>query len=82
MDEALFTRLAQRLVEGAAVVLASVIQTRGATPRKPGARMLVEADRIQFSVGGGAMEARVIAAARGKGGSVRGAVTDWLTSLG
>ncbi|HPA01895.1 MAG TPA: XdhC family protein [Chiayiivirga sp.] len=64
MDEALFTRLAQRMDEGAAVVLASVIQTRGATPRKPGARMLVEADRIQFSVGGGAMEARVIAAAR------------------
>jgi len=64
VDEALFTRLAQRMDEGAAVVLASVIQTRGATPRKPGARMLVEADRIEFSVGGGAMEARVIAAAR------------------
>lgn len=64
MDEALFARLAERLADGRGVALASVVATRGATPRKPGARMLVEADRIAFSVGGGAMEARVIAAAR------------------
>ena len=73
MDETLFAALAQRLAHDAPVALASVIQTRGATPRNPGARMLVEADRIAFSVGGGAMEARVIETARrllaGGGGS-------------
>jgi xanthine/CO dehydrogenase XdhC/CoxF family maturation factor len=48
------------------VVLASVLATRGATPRKQGrARMLVDADTHAHSIGGGAMaEARVIAAAR------------------
>lgn len=64
MDEALFARLADRLADGRGVALASVVAARGATPRKPGARMLIEADRIAFSVGGGAMEARVIETAR------------------
>ncbi len=64
MDEALFACLAERLADGRGVALASVLATHGATPRKPGARMLVEPDRIAFSVGGGAMEARVIEAAR------------------
>ena len=40
MDERLFGRLADRLAEGA-VVLATVVATRGATPRKSGSRMLV-----------------------------------------
>nr|WP_246387669.1 XdhC/CoxI family protein [Chiayiivirga flava] len=47
-----------------AVVLASVRSTRGATPRKAGSRMLVTATDTEFSVGGGAAEARVIDAAR------------------
>jgi xanthine dehydrogenase accessory factor len=50
---------------GQEVVLASVVQARGATPRKPGSRMLVGANWTHASVGGGAMEARVIEAARG-----------------
>ncbi len=65
MDESLFVHLAHRLEQGAPVALASVVATQGATPRKPGARMLVEADATWSSVGGGAMEARVIDAARG-----------------
>lgn len=46
------------------MVLASVLGTRGATPRKAGARMLVSAGATAFSIGGGLAEARVIAAAR------------------
>ena len=50
---------------GQDVVLASVVQARGATPRKRGSRMLVGANWTHASVGGGAMEARVVDAARG-----------------
>ena len=64
MDEALFARLAEWLADGRDVILASVTATHGATPRKRDARMLIDAERIAFSVGGGAMEGRVIAAAR------------------
>jgi len=63
MDERLFARLAERLPQ-APLVLASVLETRGATPRKPGARMLIGADFAEFSVGGGEAEARVIQSAR------------------
>lgn len=63
MDERLFARLAD-LLRGEAVVLASVEETKGATPRKRGSRMLVTAGGSEFSVGGGAMEARVLSAAR------------------
>jgi xanthine dehydrogenase accessory factor len=64
MDERLFARLAAQLQAGP-VVLASVRETRGATPRKRGSRMLVTATATGFSIGGGAAEARVIEAARG-----------------
>jgi xanthine dehydrogenase accessory factor len=63
LNERLFTRLADLLDRGP-VVLASVLDTRGATPRKGGSRMLVTGDRIEFSVGGGEAEARVVEAAR------------------
>ncbi len=64
MDERLFARLHALLAAGTPVVLASVMDTRGATPRKGGSRMLVTAQRSEFSVGGGEAEACVIAAAR------------------
>ncbi len=63
MDERLFARLAELLADEP-VVLASVLSTRGATPRKDGSRMLVTLDGSEFSIGGGLAEARVIAAAR------------------
>uniref|UniRef100_UPI0021475E41 XdhC family protein n=1 Tax=Tahibacter caeni TaxID=1453545 RepID=UPI0021475E41 len=63
MDEALFAQLAARLAREA-VVVASVVETVGATPRKRGARMLVGADTTAFSIGGGLAEARAIGAAR------------------
>jgi xanthine dehydrogenase accessory factor len=63
MDERLFAELAARL-HHEAVVVASVIGTLGATPRKRGARMLVCTDATAASIGGGLAEARTIAAAR------------------
>lgn len=63
MDERLFARLAV-LLQQDAVVLASVQDAHGATPRKRGSRMLVTSGASEFSVGGGAMEARVLDAAR------------------
>jgi xanthine dehydrogenase accessory factor len=63
LSEALFAALAARLPQGP-LVLASVLATRGASPRKAGARMLIGPDFTEFSIGGGLAEARVIAAAR------------------
>ena len=63
MDEPLFLRLAEWL-RREPVVLASVIETRGATPRKRGSRMLIARDNAVFSIGGGLAEARVMEAAR------------------
>jgi xanthine dehydrogenase accessory factor len=63
-DEAVFAELARWLDAGRAGVLAQVVATRGAVPRRTGSRMLVGSRRCVFSVGGGALEGRVIAAAR------------------
>ena len=63
MDERLFARLAGWL-EQQAVVLASVVEARGATPRRPGSRMLVTAASSLGSIGGGLAEVRVLEAAR------------------
>lgn len=63
MNERLFARLTGLLAHEP-VVMASVLRTTGATPRKRGARMLVTARDSEFSIGGGLAEARVIAAAR------------------
>ena len=64
MDERLFARLSELLQRNTPVVLASVLATRGATPRKRGSRMLVTATHDEFSVGGGMAESRVLEAAR------------------
>jgi xanthine dehydrogenase accessory factor len=63
VNERLFARLAD-WVAREPVVLASVLATRGATPRKAGARMLITSNATDGSIGGGLAEARVIAAAR------------------
>lgn len=62
MSERLLMHLQQWLTEKP-VVLASVLATRGATPRKGGSRMLISHDACFESVGGGLAEAQVIAAA-------------------
>ena len=63
MSARLFTTLADWL-RAEAVVLATVLDTRGAVPRHRGAQMLIGAARTAFSVGGGRLEAVVIEAAR------------------
>ena len=53
------------LQNGKSAVLATVVKTRGASPRNAGAKMLVYPDgAIVGSVGGGEMEMQVIAAAK------------------
>lgn len=63
MDERLFAQLAPQL-QREAVVVVTVVDTFGATPRKRGARMLVTTHDTAFSIGGGLAEARTIVAAR------------------
>lgn len=61
----LFEELVARRRAGERVVLATVVATRGSTPRQPGARMLVLADgSIRGTVGGGVRESEIVAAAR------------------
>lgn len=62
-------RLTDALIDareaGRACVLATIVSTRGSTPRKVGARMLVTPDRgLVGTVGGGCGEAEVIECAR------------------
>ena len=63
MDERMFAQLANWLRDGP-VVVCSVGQTQGATPRKSGSRMLVSSASTSGSIGGGLAEARVLARAR------------------
>jgi xanthine dehydrogenase accessory factor len=63
LNEHLFVTLADWLAREP-LVLASVLWTRGATPRKAGTRMLITATATDGSIGGGLAESRVIAAAR------------------
>lgn len=54
-------RLDEHLRAGRSVAVATVVWSRGSTPRKPGARMIVREDgSIDFTVGGGPFEALVI----------------------
>ncbi len=63
MDE-VFEELRRAVDDGQPVVLATVADTRGSTPRRPGARMLVRADGSSCgTVGGGCGEAEVLLAA-------------------
>lgn len=63
MSERVFSTLAEWLGREP-VVLATVLDTRGAVPRHRGALMLIAAERAAFSVGGGRLEASVIGHAR------------------
>jgi xanthine dehydrogenase accessory factor len=63
LSERVFSTLAEWLGREP-VVLATVLDTRGAVPRHRGALMLIAAERAAFSVGGGRLEASVIGHAR------------------
>jgi xanthine dehydrogenase accessory factor len=57
----LYKELAELVEQGAPVALATVIDSRGSTPREVGAKMLVRSEgRILGSVGGGCGEAQVL----------------------
>ena len=63
-DRAVFNALLGAIQEGRPCALATVVATRGSTPRKNGAKMLVEPGiGLVGTVGGGCGEAEVIEAA-------------------
>jgi xanthine dehydrogenase accessory factor len=54
-------RLGKYLAEGTAVAVATIVTSRGSTPRKVGSKMIVrEGGEIDFTLGGGPFEALVI----------------------
>lgn len=60
MQDAIYREIAGAVERGEPVVLATVARTRGSTPRKPGAKMIVRADGSFFgTIGGGCGEAEV-----------------------
>ena len=63
-DREIFQGIVQAQAEGKPCALATVVATRGSTPRKNGAKMLVDpAEGLIGTVGGGCGEAEVITAA-------------------
>jgi xanthine dehydrogenase accessory factor len=65
VDRELLEALVAARREGRACALATVLATRGSTPRKAGTKMLVEPGRgLVGTVGGGCGEAEVLEAAR------------------
>lgn len=64
MRDDILKQLNQEQAEGRPVVLVTVLQTRGSTPRKAGSQMLVLADgSIRGTIGGGLAEAQAMAEA-------------------
>ncbi|HWR40880.1 MAG TPA: XdhC family protein [Patescibacteria group bacterium] len=60
MDEQLLEQLCRLTKQGERVALVTVIDSRGSTPRKAGAKMLVTGDGAIFgTIGGGCSEAEV-----------------------
>jgi len=64
-DDDLLDRMAELRAASVPFVVATVIGTRGSTPRKVGAKMIVAADgRLFGTVGGGAVESKIIERAK------------------
>ena len=64
MREQIYREIARALEQGEPLVLATVARTRGSTPRKVGAKMVVRKDGTFFgTIGGGCGEAEVWQAA-------------------
>lgn len=60
MQDEIFREIADALEKREPVALATVARTRGSTPRKPGAKMVVRGDGSFFgTIGGGCGEAEV-----------------------
>ncbi len=61
----LYAEIATLVAEGRPFVLATVIESAGSTPQKPGSKMVVLEDgSLRGTVGGGAIEFQIIEAAR------------------
>jgi xanthine dehydrogenase accessory factor len=61
----LYSELARLNAEGTPFVLATVVETSGSTPQKPGSKMLVLGDgSVRGTVGGGAIEHQIVQASR------------------
>ncbi|MEQ6890397.1 xanthine dehydrogenase accessory protein XdhC [Halomonas sp. CS7] len=60
--------------EGRPHVLATQVTSAGSTPREPGARMVITADAVYDTLGGGTFEWQTIEAARGRLAGVDGRV--------
>lgn len=61
MRSDILTDLNEQLTKGRAVVLVTVLETKGSTPRKAGSQMLVLDDgSIRGTIGGGQGEARAL----------------------
>lgn len=59
--ETIHTRIAQLLQSRKSFVVATILQTKGSCPQKPGARMIIHPDgSFEFTIGGGTFEAEVI----------------------
>jgi xanthine dehydrogenase accessory factor len=57
----IYTRITELQAAGEPFALCTVVRASGSVPRQPGAKMLVHPDgRIEGTIGGGAMESRVI----------------------
>lgn len=64
-DQELYEALVRASEEGRTCALATIVSSKGSTPRKVGAKMLVEPDRgLVGTVGGGCGEGEVIEAAQ------------------
>lgn len=60
MQEEIYREVTSAMERGEHVVLATVARTKGSTPRKPGAKMVVRQDGTFFgTIGGGCGEAEV-----------------------
>ncbi len=60
MQDQIYREILDAVERGEPVVLATVARTRGSTPRKTGAKMVVRADGSFFgTIGGGCGEAEV-----------------------
>jgi xanthine/CO dehydrogenase XdhC/CoxF family maturation factor len=60
MQEEIYREIAGAMERGEPIVLATVARTRGSTPRKTGAKMVVRPDGTFFgTIGGGCGEAEV-----------------------
>jgi len=66
MTPALRNTAASWLAETRPAVVVEVIATRGSVPRETGTRMLVSADAVQGTIGGGHLEWQAIAEARAR----------------